>query len=263
MKVLLLDFEATALDTKTARILEVGALLVDENFDIPEDVDYGAISQLVWEPGYPAITPEVEKLTNISQKMLDEEGIPPRSAFIDLGRLVSECKPEMVIAYNTAYDFELFKAEMARHRMQEMEGIHSLLLIPWVCAMTDIEKNYEFKSWRLMHVALEYGVTVNPKELHRAIADVELMRKMLKASGATPGGMLEFQRVPWVVVQAKTRKPWEDGGKSNEAAKALGFRWERVPGSDRVFDKMWVKRVKENKVDELLNDHSVKIVRVT
>lgn len=257
MNILLLDFEATSVDPKTARVLEIGAMLTDSAF-----TPTGAgMSQLVWESGYPALTAEVEKVTNISQDMLTREGVRPLEAFSELAELAEHHQVDAVIAYNTAYDHELFKAEVERQGFGRMPGIARMLQVPWICAMSDLETNYAFKSWRLMHVALEYGVTVNPKELHRAIADVELMRQMLVAAGATPGGMLNFKQEPWIFVRAVTTAPWEDGGKSNEIAKSLGFRWERAAGSDRTFSKSWVKRIKERHLPELLQA-PIKIVRL-
>lgn len=258
MNVLLIDFEATSVDARTARILEIGAMITDEKFVCNPIL---GMSQLVWEPGYPALTPEVAKVTNLTTEMLVSEGIPARSAFIDLARIADSAKPAFVIAYNSIYDYQLFLAECARNNVEDWPGIRHLMSVPWLCAMTDIETNYQFKSWRLMHVALEYGVTVNPKELHRALADVELTRKMLEASGTSPTEMFEFQQEPWIFVQAITKKPWEDGSKSNDIAKSLGFRWQRAAGSEREFKNQWVKRIKQRHLAELQKT-TLKIVRI-
>lgn len=130
--------------------------------------------------------------------------------------------------------------------------MNRLAQLDWLCAMEDIESNYKFKSWKQMHVALEYGITVNPKLLHRAINDVELMRQILKESGTSAKAMLEFQRSPWIYVAAKVNAPWTDGGKTSNEAKALGFRWQTT-GDDRVFEKTWVKKIKPKQYEELLN----------
>ena len=136
--------------------------------------------------------------------------------------------------------------------------------VPWLCAMADIETNYKFKSWRLMHLALEYGVIVNPKELHRAINDVELMRQLLQASGTSVEAMLEYQRSPWMYCVAKTQAPWEDNGQSTTAAKALGFAWQQARGDDsgRTFEKRWVKRLKEKDLDALREKATFEIAKL-
>ena len=249
MSILLIDFESTGLDTKTARITEIGAMVVDDTFSEPLQ----GMSQLVWDKTYPPITDEVTKVTGITQDMLMKDGATPMDAFKMLGELVDD-DTEYVIAYNRVYDENLFRSETARHTASMLPKMNWLLSTPWLCAMVDIEANHKFKSWRLMHVALEHGVTVNPKELHRAINDVELMRKMLQASGTTAQEMLAYQQSPWVYVAAITKAPWEDNGVSTTHAKAAGFSWQQAKGDDtnRVFDKRWVKRIKQKDFDELL-----------
>lgn len=249
MSILLIDFEATSVDPKTARVIEIGARVVSDDWS---SCDIG-LSHLVWAPGYPEITPEVEQVTGITQELLSKEALEPRTAFAALGRLVTP-DIKFVVAYNTAYDAVLFKEEMFRHELT-MDGPMSwLLTVPWLCAMADIEKNYEFKSWRLAHVALEHGCTVCLKDLHRAINDVDLMYSMLQLSGTTPEAMYDFQCEPWIYVSARVEKPWLDGGKSSAFAKKAGFNWETCKGdySGRVFAKQWVTRIKQKNYDKLL-----------
>jgi len=255
MSVLLIDFESTGLDTKNDRITEIGAMRTDLQFNprVTEGTPCDQLSTLVYDESYPDITPEVERVTGITKQMLVDEGAQPNAAFMLLGDLV-DVDLQCVVAFNAEYDKSLFIEEAFRNNMTLNPKINHLMQIPWLCAMRDIESNYDFKSWRLMHVALEYGVTVNPKELHRAIADVELMRKMLQASGTSPKAMLEFQQEPWVYVEAFVTKPWEDGGKAATLAKAAGYSWEKAKGdpTGREFKKSWVKRIKQKDFDKEL-----------
>lgn len=248
MSVLLIDFEATGLDTKTSRTLEIGAMVVHDDFTVHEG-HAAQVSTLVWESGYPALIDEVKKVTGITEEMLLAEARPPLQAFSLLGDLVTN-DIKHVVAFNRAYDENLFREEMFRHELTMDPRMNWLLSSPWLCAMVDIEKNYEFKSWRLAHLALEYGVTVNPKILHRAINDVELMRQMLVASGTTIKDMYDFQQMPWVYVRALCKKPWEDNGESTAKAKLRGYSWEQCKGDEtgKKFDKCWVKRVKQKYV---------------
>ena len=258
MRVLLIDCESTGLDPKNARVTELGAMLVDSKWQ-----ELAGMNELVWESGYPAITPEVTKVTGITQDMLSKDGVSFKEALTHLDQLADSV--DYIVAFNAAYDEELLKAEIARHPEVQSMGIAKLLLSkPWLCAMSDLEKNYEFKSWRLMHVALEYGVTVNPKLLHRAIADVELMRQMLEASGYTIQQMNEFHVEPWIYVEADVKKPWLDGGESAALAKQLGYAWERARGdqSGRAFDKKWIKRIKTRNIEQELNQ-PIKVRRIT
>jgi len=236
MSVLLLDFETTALDTKEARIIEIGAQKVTDDFTQVK----GALSTLVWESGYPALQPEIIKVTGINQAELTERGIRPVVALQMLATLV-DADTRYVIAYNSIYDRGVFSAEVDRHTLTLDGRVGFMTQVPWLCAMTDIETNYQFKSWKLMHMALEYGVTVNPKLLHRAIADVDLMRQLLLASGVTIAAMAEFRESPWVYVAARV------SFENKDLAKKQGFGWEQAHGDPgaRRFEKTWVKRVKQ------------------
>ena len=258
MSVLLLDFESTGIDTKTARVTEIGAMITDMDLNPSE-----RLSQLVWAPDYPTITPEVTAVTGITQEMLDADGVLPDVAFGMLGDLVLRSEVKFVIAYSRNYDENLFRAEIERLTSTHL-AMPYLATTPWLCAMVDIESNYQKKCWKLSHLALDYGVAVDPKKLHRAINDVELMREMMGAAGATPMGMYEYQRSPWIYVVAKTRAPWEDNGKSTGAAKELGFSWQQCKGDDsgRTFDKRWVKRIKHKDFAKLQQDAGFEVALI-
>lgn len=255
--ILLIDFESTGVDTAKARITEIGAMLVGSTWNKIEEANH-----LVWESGYPAITPEVTKVTGIDQALLSREGVTLSAALAALDGMFQ--RAEYVIAFNSTYDSSLFKTEVDRNKqLLNLKGVQNIYSKDWLCAMSDLEKNYEFKSWRLMHVALEYGVTVNPKILHRAIADVELMRQMLDASTYSVQDIHAFRNTPWIYIEADVKKPWLDNAESSTLAKSLGYSWERARGdtTDRVFEKKWIKRIKETMLDKELNQ-PIKVRRI-
>lgn len=248
MKILLLDFEATDKEPKTARITEIGAMLVDENF---QRIGDEGMSELVYDETYPAQSQEVIKITGITDDMLKKNGIDPVDAFTQLGNLSLGC--DYIMAYNRNYDEVLFKEEAIRTLASMTLGVNWMISTPWLCAMADVEANHKLKTWKLMYVALEHGVAVDPKKLHRAINDVELTREMLVAAKACPKAMYEFQTSPWIYAVAKVKAPWEDNGRSTGAAKELGFSWQQAKGDDsgRTFEKRWVKRLKQKDFEGL------------
>lgn len=244
MQVILIDTETTGLDTSTERIIEIGAQVVDENWDI-----INSLSCLVKGDDFPPLTDDIQRITGITQEELNKRGLPVEDAWSLLEDMIT---PDVnyAIAFNRAFDEAIYKAEMARYAFNMVPGLNWLSQIPWLCAMADIESNYMYRSWKLSHLALEYGVTVNPKELHRAINDVELMRQMLKATGTTPTKMYEFQQIPWVFVRAVIPAPWEDGGKGKNEAQKLGYSWEVAKGTDGPkFEKAWIKRIKAHQLE--------------
>lgn len=242
--ILLLDFEATGIDPSVARTLEIGAALVENDLSYPEPLQQPfLVDTLVWESGYPPLTDEVAKVTGITQENLTKDGLPPVEAFTRLSDIITT-DVRFVVAYNKVYDQTLFEAEVVRHNLASLPGIHHLLTIPWLCAMRDIPTNPPIPK-KLMYLALDYGVTVDPKKLHRAINDVELMRDLLLASGVTIKGMHAYQQEPSVVIQAKV--PYE----RRDEPKKMGYSWETVRGDkgDVTYTKKWVKRVKQSALE--------------
>lgn len=254
MQTLLIDFESTGVDTNNDRIIEIGAQLVDENWE-----KLGQVSCLVKGEDFPPLSHDIVRITKISQEVLDKEALKPAQAY---NLLASLAGPELsyVVAFNRVFDENIFKSEVSRMAFGMIPEINLLIQTPWLCAMVDIESNYNFKSWRLAHLALEYEVAVNPKELHRAINDVELMRRMLIATGVKANDMYAFQKMPWVFLRALIPAPWEDNGKGKAEAQKLGYSWETARGTDGPkFEKAWVKRVKQSRVEEEIKQATFKV----
>lgn len=251
MSVMIIDFESTGVDTKSARITEIGAKICGDKWTHTKD----ELSTLVWESGYPAITPEVTRVTNITQEMLSKDGIDPKKALTMLAKLATPDKVKYIVAYNKGYDENLFREEVRRHGLEAKEEFRYILSTPWLCAMVDVELNYKFKCWKLSHLALDHGIEVNPKELHRAMGDVELTRRMLNHINVTPTEMYNFQVEPWIYTKAVVEKPWLDGGESTALCKAMGYSWEQAKGdtTGRRFEKQWVKRIKDRDYEGELN----------
>lgn len=95
---------------------------------------------------------------------------------------------------------------------------------------------------------------VDPRELHRASADVELMLRMLEASKISWQQIWNRAQVPWVIVKANVPPPFgkgSDNGKGKDKAKAQGFSWQKLPRTDGPeFKNSWIKKIKQDKVED-------------
>jgi len=255
---LIVDFETTGLDTTTARPIEMGLQLVDsDTWDIKAEGNY-----LLWDTSYPPIPAEITKITGITEEVLRREGRSLDYAFADFTARtmhLNDWAIDETIAYNAEYDENIFRAECARKKHSSALEAELLDQASWLCAMKDVEENYKFKCWKLSHLALDHGVSIDPKGLHRALADVDLTRRMLKEIGTTALKMAEFKRIPHVTVQALIPAPFEDGGKGRDLAVARGYSWERPRGSQEKFPKAWVKKVKQNKYNDEVAECPFKI----
>ncbi len=249
---LIIDFEATAVDPKKALIIEVGAMAVDDKWQ-----ELGRYSAFVLQPEALPLPEEIIRITNITDSMLETQGITLRKMFEELAEFLDGGIPDFTVAYNREYDETLYNTEFTRLYGQ-FAGKQN-----WVCAMRDLEPNYNFKCWKLSHLALDHGIPVDPNGLHRAIADVELTRQMLEKLAIPAEAMFEFQQMPWVVLQAMIPKPWEDNGKGKAEASKLGYRWESPDNGTTKFDKSWVKQVKLSQLEAEIKRAPFKVKQLT
>jgi DNA polymerase III epsilon subunit-like protein len=251
-----IDFEATDKDPKTARITEIGAVIFDtENNWEPIDEGYGT---LVWDPSYPPLSPEVQAVTGLTDEMLKAEGKPPVEALQQMLPYIG--RAEKIIAYNMEYDGTLYAYE--RKRLGE-DLLPPLPREKWLCAYVGVPWPAKFKCRKLSHLALDHGLIVDPATLHRAVGDVKLMGRLLAYSGQTAEGIIAYSAIPWIVVKADIRPPWEDPA-GNAKAKERGYSFETPRGVDdgKKFAKSWVKRIKQNELEKEQADAPFPVVQV-
>ncbi len=236
MKIVAIDFESTGLDVTKDRIIEVGA--VSCIFDTELRIE-AAYSTFVYEPDYPELPPEVVEVTGITPEKLKSEGGP----FLGMWEFLEKFShgADYFLAHNKNFDQGLLFAELNRRSL-------ALPKVPWLCTIEDVEHPEKFRCRKLSHLALDYGAAVNPRLLHRALDDVKLMIEMCQVAQFDFNKIGERAKIPWVIVRAKVPSPFgakNDGGVGKDKAKACGYSWEKVYGMTQVFDKSWVKRIKE------------------
>lgn len=231
MIALLLDTETSGLPLDS-KIIELGAALVDTN-------NWTLIStfeMLVYDPRYPVISKEIEQITKITQQMLVTQGIYPITALDSLWDFGK--KAEFIIAHHVEFDKNIIKNSCKEYGLVP----YGLLMTPWLCSKKDIQYNVKNTCKRLAHLALDHGIEINPKELHRALADVKLMLKLLKVHNVPGKYLLQYAQSKSFVMEAVTKHPKEDNGASKDIAKKDGFQWN--PES-----KNWTKIVKQTEIE--------------
>lgn len=145
-----LDLEMTGLDVKTDRIIEIGAIRV-ENGAVT-----GTFSTLV-SPGR-KLDPRVEELTNITDRMLEKA--PAIQEVLE--RLSSFTEGLPLLGHNIAFDYRFLKQAAADQGMCfERDGIDTLALCRRF--MPPDEKK------TLGYACSYYGI--GPQTAHRALAD--------------------------------------------------------------------------------------------
>jgi DNA polymerase-3 subunit epsilon len=202
-----IDFETTGLDSKTDRIIEVGAVLWDWDRQLPIDM----ISKLCWHTDdgtTPQIPELITKITGIDGPMLKEHSV---STSVVLQRLMSMSRGIYVMAHNAPFDMGFLFAECDKLGIEVQYGAGV------IDSRTDIKYDKDLhKSRALTHLAASHGF-LNPFA-HRAVFDVLTMLKV--ASNYDLDEIIARSKSPNVVLTAHVSFDEKD------KAKAAGFHWK-------------------------------------
>lgn len=226
-----LDFESTGLNVKEDRITEIGAVLWDVLAGKPITVLNYLIK--IDQP----LTPEIQALTGLTDEILREHGVPFRTAYIELARLIQ--KAEFLVAHNgTNFDKPLFHAECVRNEVGLWER-------PWIDSSTDVPYPPHITTRKLVHLAAEHAF-VNPFP-HRAVTDVLTMLKITDQYNYQE--ILKYQRSPSILIKAVV--DYENRAK----ASSRGYRWD-------PNNKQWVKTIKNFQLEQEIKDCGFKVVQL-
>lgn len=236
MKVLGIDFETQDADSKTTRATEVGAVLYSYDPKIkPQFREIDRFNTLIWDESYPAQTDQIVELTGINDNMLREGGMQPHLAFASIIAFVMDA--DLIMAHKISFDKNVLVHNARRIGLEVPEK-------EWLCTLTNFPWSSRFTCKKLSHLAYEHGILVDPRTLHRADADVDLMMRLIGECYDFEQ-ILAYSRTPWIYVKAEIVPPWTDGGLQSEYAKGLGFSWEQVRNvEEHKWPKKWVRRVK-------------------
>lgn len=271
-KLLGFDLESQGLDIETVNITEVGAILIQayEPGEIPNWKEAGPnktsvhtvvkqFEQLIWEPGYPPQTKDIIELTGITDEALKSNGVTPKEGIPKVFPLMEEA--DYIIAHNAPFDKGLLYAVAKRNGLTVPEK-------PWVCTRTQVPYPERYTCRKLSHMALDHGIKMDNRELHRATSDVQLMLEVL--ANYSFEQILAFIAEPEVILRIIIPGPWVgkggDGGVGKAEAAKLGYGWEKPRGYEyqgKIFEKCWVKKVKISKRDEEINKTQLKVVEIT
>lgn len=255
MLILGVDFESNGLDVEKAQITEIGAVLFDTDKGSPIDL----LSCFLYDESYPPQSQDIIDLTGITDDMLKQEGIFPREGLTKLFKLMAQA--DYCVAHNKKFDFNILKNFDLKYGFgPAISGDN------WLCSLTELEWPKSITCRKLAHIAFELYPDLLFKDgklipLHRAMNDVELMLELITRV-TTWKDFIAYAVQPWVTLQAIVPAPWTDNNAGKDWAKKNGYGWETPHGSDLKYEKSWVKRVKESKVQGEQNDKPYEIKRL-
>lgn len=235
MIVCLWDVETNGLDPKTAQITEIGAGLYDTDGwkplfrSMPEPV----FTHLLYDHTYPPQPSHIVELTGITDEKLKTLGGDPGDILRAFMRFTVDA--EYMIAYNVQFDKGMLLANLERH------GVIPDRELKFLCGLRDVPYDDKYKCRKLSHLALDHGVTVDPKRLHTAMGDVEVMAELFKQGDFKIQDMLSNGTTPNLVIFANV------GYEDRELAKAQRFSWEKV--GNIKYEKKWIKVIKKSALE--------------
>lgn len=157
--IVVLDFEATGLNPRTARIIEIGAV------KLVGDTIADTFEEMV-DPGQP-LPQKITELTGITDGMLRDK----QKASEVLPRLLEFIGDTAIAAHNAAYDAPLLQ--------QELKRIGLSLDTPVMDTLTYARKLLpDLKSYKLSAVCKYFGVSL--KNAHRAVHDATATARCLE-----------------------------------------------------------------------------------
>lgn len=236
LKILGLDFETQGFPAEKTNVTEVGAVLVEVK--VHEDVngqpvdrfpsrsELARFNALMYDSTYPPQSREIVELTGITDTLLREQGLSPKAAIQEVLKLMAAA--DIVMTHNVQFDRAVFEEQCRRAGLE-------VPTVKWFCSLRDINYPKKFSCKKLGHLALDHGVKMDYRELHRATDDVELMLDLVLGKYHILD-LLDYHSQPKVTIKIDIPKPWTDGEAGKSVAIANGYAWDAKRSA-------WVKEI--------------------
>ncbi len=195
------DLEATGVDTRDARIIEVGLFRFE-----PDGTATPLVDRLI-DPGVP-LPGKVTALTGITPVDLSERGSDPREVLEEtrraIGSLVEEGVP--IVVYHATYDWPLLTNELARHGLGPLPSVPPAILVDPLVLDRHVDR-YRKGKRTLSAVSDHYGVPL--EGAHRASGDAAATVGVARRIGEQYP-KLHVDGPELVALQVRAHTEWRD-----------------------------------------------------
>lgn len=230
MRLLIFDIESNGPDPQTCSVAELGWVIRE----------IGTLKPLVVKShhliGLTTFDEGATRVNHITLEFLEKCGIPRDEVSHDFKADVERYKPDYIVAHNWhRFDGPLLK------RFLTYNGVLCVELPPAIDTLEDLpEESYEnvYRNRTLVDMCTDRQF-LNPFP-HTALADSLALDKLLSFEDIDK--VIARSKVPSVTVFADVS--FQD----KDLAKERGYYWQNLRGV--IYNKKWVKRLKQDKVDE-------------
>jgi len=183
MNIFFIDFETTGLSPYTDDIIEIAVKKIDsddyfETFVTPKKMPKGSL--------YTYVPPHIVKITGITDKMINENGIIKSVAIQNMFDFIvkgsDKDKPIYIVAHNgVAFDFIFFRKYIYEYLETVCIGIDKKIFenIKYIDTIL-IAKSYPNKFNKLSQPYLCNKYNIINEDEHRALGDVKALEKLYK-----------------------------------------------------------------------------------
>ena len=195
------DLEATGVDTRTARIIEVRL------FRFEADGSSEPLVDRLIDPGVP-VPPKVIELTGISPGDLAANGGTPADVLVSTHAVITALVDEgiPIVLYNANYDWPLLTNELARHGLDPLPAVPPTILIDPLVLDRHVDR-YRKGKRTLSTVTGHYGVPLDGA--HRAAADAAATVGVARAI-AERYPKVQVDGPDLVALQIKVHTEWKE-----------------------------------------------------
>jgi DNA polymerase-3 subunit epsilon len=196
-----LDLEATGVDPRTARIIEVGLLRFE-----PDGSAEPLVDRLV-DPGVP-IPAKVSSLTGIGAADIEAGGGSPIDVLTETRDAIVALADEGVpiVIYHATYDWPLLTNELLRHRLEPLPDVPPVILIDPLVLDRHVDRFRKGKR-TLSAVSDHYGVSL--EGAHRAAGDAAATVGVARRIGEQYA-KLHVDGPDLVALQTQAHAEWRD-----------------------------------------------------
>lgn len=146
-------------------------------------VDNGDWENIRWntyfiKPEGWSMDPESEKIHHISQKEIEEQGVPIREVLTKLNHEIASVDKSLLIAHNINFDFPIVKSEFSRAGI--FMSFPTTIYCTMLNSMDTMRESHGRAKWPKLCELYSYCFGKDIQDAHRADSDVKATIEILK-----------------------------------------------------------------------------------
>ena len=179
-RVVIFDTETTGIEFETDRIIELGAVALENG------VETDCLNCLIRLPEGQTVPPFITELTGITDLQLRSEGVEQAEAAEAFCRLLEGAERPLLVAYNAQFDLNFLFYFLRPY------GRVGVLRLPHFLDALTVYKDRRDYPHKLCNAIEAYGLQDRVVNSHRAVDDARATVALLESMAAERDDLLEY-----------------------------------------------------------------------